>query len=185
MKVNSTSIYAGGSYFDYVNPSVDDLSVVGLALSLSKICRFNGHTLQHYSVAQHSYVCSLLVPNEYKMEALLHDLHESVIGDMPSPLKKVIPEYSAYEEKIAGLFRSKFGLPVKISGVVAEIDELMLFWEKRDIVGRPNDDWGESPMIPSGKLWSLHPDRSFELFIKAYGLYSIGEFNGNLPQPWG
>lgn len=185
MKVNSTSIYASGAYFDYADPNVDDLQLEGLVLALSKICRFNGHTLQSYNVAQHSYVCSLLAPNEYKMEALLHDLHESVIGDMPSPLKKIIPEYSAYEEKIAGLFRSKFGLPVKTSNVVAEIDRLMLFWEKRDIVGRPRDDWGESPMVPSGKLWALHPDRSFELFMKAYSLYDSGELNGNLPQPWG
>lgn len=57
--------------------------------ALSRQCRFNGHCNVFYSVLEHMCLVGALAPVEHKREALLHDLAESVTGDMVTPLKQV------------------------------------------------------------------------------------------------
>ena len=51
-----------GLYIDFLDPSKNVYTIEDISEALSKICRFTGHTNSFYSVAQHSYICSLLVP---------------------------------------------------------------------------------------------------------------------------
>ena len=69
-----------------------------IAESLGKLCRFNGHCNTFYSVAQHCFHVSRLLDDAHKHAAhnveirlygLLHDAHESFIGDMIQPLKSL------------------------------------------------------------------------------------------------
>lgn len=64
---------------------------------LSNICRFNGATGYHYSVAQHSLLALRIARNELKVTApdilrgiLLHDAVEAYIGDIIRPIKNHI-----------------------------------------------------------------------------------------------
>lgn len=54
-----------GRQFDLVNPTAAMISPLDIAHSLSNLCRFNGHTRTHYSVAQHSMLVSKLVPDQH------------------------------------------------------------------------------------------------------------------------
>jgi len=63
---------ASGKHFDYLNASTDDVAIEDIATALSNICRFAGHLPEFYSVAQHSVLCSQIVPHEFAFEALLH-----------------------------------------------------------------------------------------------------------------
>ncbi len=72
-----------------------------IALSLSRVPRFAGHTVDPWSVAEHSMVVALIAryrtPPEHfgsppigtrqEMYGLVHDMHESVTGDTPSTWK--------------------------------------------------------------------------------------------------
>jgi 5'-deoxynucleotidase YfbR-like HD superfamily hydrolase len=69
--------------------------------SLSLINRFNGAAKFPYSVAQHSLYVAGLLPPELKLHGLLHDAPEAYVGDMVSPLKKIMTEYKEVEAGIA------------------------------------------------------------------------------------
>ncbi len=62
--------------------------------SLSKINRFNGHTVYPYSVARHSLACVAVAMVEYEISnpelllvTLFHDAAEAYIGDIVRPIK--------------------------------------------------------------------------------------------------
>lgn len=52
------------------------------------MCRYNGHTKYFYSVAEHSLLVSSILPDELKLEGLLHDAPEIYFTDLPAPIKK-------------------------------------------------------------------------------------------------
>jgi hypothetical protein len=85
---------ADGTPFDYDSPNLDTLTKDVLVGSLSKICRFTGHTSSFYSVAQHSILVSHIVHPSLALPALLHDCGEAFIGDINSPLKRWIAEHT-------------------------------------------------------------------------------------------
>lgn len=83
----------GGGHFDYSDPLKSDYSIADIAHALSNLSRFNGHTREFYSIAEHSIVVSTLYSHIYdnnvrtRLFALLHDAAEAFISDIPKPLK--------------------------------------------------------------------------------------------------
>lgn len=93
--------FVSGKYAD-----IDDIPSMqfewsDVAYSLAKICRFNGHCNQFYSVAQHCLHVSQLLGSESvetRLYGLLHDAHEMVLGDIVQPLKCLeIPVWRKWE----------------------------------------------------------------------------------------
>ena len=80
----------GGNLFDPVNPDPKDIRLSDIARSLSRICRFNGHTNIFYSVLQHSFYVARFLPERLSVFGLLHDAHEAYIGDISTPMKNYI-----------------------------------------------------------------------------------------------
>lgn len=99
-----------GRQFDLTSPTAAMISPVDIAHALSNLCRFNGHTRTHYSVAQHSMLVSSLVPEQHKLVALLHDATEAYIGDMTRPLKAIMPGFRIAEEIIWQAICDRFNL---------------------------------------------------------------------------
>lgn len=75
---------------DLANLSAEDISNDDIAYSLAGQMRFNGNTRPLYSVAQHSILCCMVAPEYLKLEALLHDAHEYILGDIAGPVQKLI-----------------------------------------------------------------------------------------------
>lgn len=121
-----------GKYF--YPDQVDQLQVdiLDIAHALSNMCRYNGHLNHFYSVAQHSLIVSELVPQEYALEGLLHDACEAYIPDMPSPLKRVLPEFVEFQEEIMKHVFKHFNLRYPLPGEVDYIDKTIrsaeIFW---------------------------------------------------------
>lgn len=87
-----------GDTFHYNDIESNTFSLHDFAYNLSRINRFHGATLgKPYSVAQHScHVGDYLLQHFDPLTAfigLLHDGHEAVIGDIPTPLKKAFKHY--------------------------------------------------------------------------------------------
>lgn len=103
-----------GVAFDLLNPRPEDVRLKDIAWSLSRQCRFNGHTLKFYSVAEHSVLVSATVPVGHELAGLLHDAAEAYIGDMVSPFKRAAglahTTVAAIERNIEHAIGDKFGL---------------------------------------------------------------------------
>jgi len=138
----STIQLASGRYFDLQRPSRIAITIRDIAHALSMLCRFNGHCSSFYSVAQHSVYVSQIVPVEYGLSALLHDAAEAFLGDVTSPLKKLLPDYSALEHRIEVAIRNEFDLPKELHPCIKNADLVLLKMEKRDL-------------MPDGGDWSI------------------------------
>lgn len=130
-----------GQQFDLLRPTASMIKPVDIAHALSRLCRFNGHTRTHYSVAQHSLIVASLVPVEHQLVALLHDATEAYIGDMTRPLKQVLPEYQYVEQQIWLAVCERFDIPSDLPACVKKADLIALATERRDLMPEHPSAW--------------------------------------------
>ena len=129
-----TILLLSGEYFDLAEPEACAFQVSDIAHALGNICRFTGHTERFYSVAEHSVICSHMVPPEDAMAALMHDASEAFIGDVSSPLKKLLPDYKAIERRVEEHVFSTLGLPYPFPPSVKKADRIMLRLEQSQLM---------------------------------------------------
>lgn len=93
---------------DLLDPTPDQIRLGDIAHALSRLARFNGHTVGEYpwSVAQHSLLVESLLPEDAspqeRLVALLHDAHEAYLGDIVSPIFIAVNRLFESEMKMAG-----------------------------------------------------------------------------------
>ncbi len=138
-----TILTASGLYFDLLDPEKSDISIKDIAHGLSHICRFTGHVHTFYSVAEHSYHASYLVPPEHALAALLHDAAEAYLGDVSSPLKHQLHEYKVIETNVELAIRRRFRLPLTQHACIKHADRVMLATEKRDLMPAHRETWSD------------------------------------------
>lgn len=137
-----------GRYFDLTNPDSALVSIDDIAPALARLCRFTGHGA-FYSVAEHSVRVSYLVPPEFALWGLMHDAAEAYLGDVSAPLKSLLPDYRAIEDRIEPVVFGAFGLTGPIPAEVKEADMLSLTIEKAHVL-RSNDVWpGDRSIYPA------------------------------------
>lgn len=157
-----------GTTFNFLEPR--PLSVFEVAHSLAKLCRFNGHCRRFYSVAQHSVLVSYLVPPQFAWQGLMHDAGEAVLGDITSPLKRLVPDYRAIEASCEAVIFDGFGLPPELDKLVGYFDLVALATEKRDIMPAHDVDmdWSALDGIPPSPTYikPLGPDDALDLFMQ-------------------
>ncbi|WP_411386959.1 phosphohydrolase [Pseudomonas sp. MPB03] len=147
-----------GKRFDLFEPDADMIDPRDIAHSLAHLCRFNGHTREFYSVAQHSCLVADLVPAEHKLAALLHDATEAYLGDMTRPLKEWMPYYRGFEDVIWGRVCERFGLEIDLPSSVHQADLIALATERRDLIPPDPATWdclvGIEPAPERIRPWS-------------------------------
>ncbi len=131
---------ASGAFVDILNPQPESIRIEDIAHALSNLCRWAGHTVGFYSVAQHSYLTASQVPPEHKMAALLHDATEAYLVDIPRPLKKHLPEYQRIEHDLMKVIAKRFGFQFPFDPIVKKADEMMLAieWDNLMVCRKPS-----------------------------------------------
>ena len=114
---------------DFLKPDPNSIRIEDIAHALSLINRYGGHTPYPYSVAQHCVLASQVAPAGLELEALLHDAQEAYVGDMPTPLKALLPEYKVIEDRLEAVIRKKFGLPEKFTPALKAVDHRIMITE--------------------------------------------------------
>lgn len=133
-----------GRRINFNQISIEAIHIEDISHALSMVCRFGGHIPRHYSVAEHSLLVAELVPDEYKLAALLHDASEAYVGDMVAPLKRIenMKPYRLMEDMIHGFIEAKFDIELN-SDVIKRADVQALFIEGRSFYGMDEvRDWG-------------------------------------------
>lgn len=154
-----TILLASGHYFDLLDPAGSRFTLADLARGLGNTCRFAGQCSAFYSVAEHSWHASFLVPANLAFAALMHDAQEALVGDVTRPLKSLLPDYKVIENRIAGVIADRFALADLCDDrLVKHADVQMLAAEQAELMPAHDDQWAvlsgiEVPTIP-WKLWS-------------------------------
>lgn len=142
-----------GRKFYYRDPTPDMVDIYDIACASSKICRYTGQIEEFYSVAEHSWFTSYLVPRPWALQALLHDATEAYVQDLARPLKRLLPDYKEIEDRIWALaIAPKFNLPRIMSPIVKKADMAMFAAEvpvlQPWVIGDPDYDMGPEPAAP-------------------------------------
>jgi 5'-deoxynucleotidase YfbR-like HD superfamily hydrolase len=120
-----------------LQPRLSDIDIDDIAHALSHVCRFGGHVLEAYSVAQHAFLVSLMVPPEDALWGLLHDASEAYLNDVVGPLKHQPPMagYRALEGIWQYAIYERFGLVGPVPESVLEADQVILRIEQQALQG--------------------------------------------------
>lgn len=139
--MNPTILTHQGSEINFEDSFNNVYNIEDIAHALSNLCRFTGHTREFYSVAEHSYYVSTIVPPQHALAGLLHDAAEAYLGDVSSPLKALLPDYKTLERQIEMQIFQTFDLPASLPAEVKHADLVMVATEKRDLMPVTANQW--------------------------------------------
>lgn len=155
---NSIRTYTG-LYFDYTKMDPNTIHIEDIAHALSNIPRWMGHSEKAYSVAQHCCWChDADIEQNESFERLMHDATEAYLGDCPSPLKNLLPQYKDLEHKLSAIIAAKFGFnyPYSDNTKIADRAALEFEWEN---------------MRMSDRLECWNPEKAKQEFLKRFYLH--------------
>ena len=158
-----------GKVFDFWEPTPDMFCIEDIAHALAIQNRYNGHTTQPYSVAEHCVRMSFTedgLPGD-PLTNLLHDAAEAYVGDVASPQKRYLvyvvgqesQSFAAQEESILRLIHRALGLDrLPFTGELTRgADLIMLATEVRDLMPPTTlfDDYlaGAKPLVNEIYPW--------------------------------
>lgn len=130
----------------------DSININDIAQSLAKLCRFAGHCLRPYSVAEHSLLVCEILERDHGMRdpsallaGLMHDAHKAYTGDLTSPMKQVVgTAWRAVEWSVQAEVHRRFGLltpSMVYAAVLHRADLQALATERRDMMPEHTKPW--------------------------------------------
>lgn len=170
-------ICAGG---EEVTPDGDGVpSLYTMGVQMARIIRFAGATRDIWTVLPHSLVVMSLMPEEYAIHGLMHDVPEICTGDVPTPWKTKAAE--AYEARLLDRIYEHYGLPAltkEAHEAVRQADRKALAAEAH-VLGHPAAQrfWPEvdddAVLLVTQLIENVHPYMTMphiagEIFEKAY-----------------
>jgi hypothetical protein len=172
-----------GTALNLIDPQPNQVVVDDIAHSLSQLCRFNGHTKRHYSVAEHCVLIAWHLREKgrspvIQLDGLLHDAREAYIGDITWPMQQALgmsfrARYKEISNKIHEAILSKLGLSDIIalrteSHIVKMADLGILIDERDELLGPPPRAWECEDLGPIGaKPVGWDPDTAKTMWLIA------------------
>lgn len=143
--------YTGRPVYEYQGGDIDHRAhgaptLTDIAVQCGRIARFVGATAIYYPVLLHLFVVRSVVEAmgggpRAQLEALLHDAHEAITGDIPSPYKSsVMADFQReLDLRLYRTLRIREPSPQETQ-MVKDADRLVLLAEAH-LIGPPGSDW--------------------------------------------
>jgi len=139
---------ACGLFIDPIDPDPVQFRLSDIGHALGNMCRFNGHTSRHYSVAEHSLLVGDLLAlwghgKQSILQGLMHDASEAYLPDLASPLKRdgwgvgFREADNLLMERLAG----RYGFPWPMLSAVIEADITLLWCEAHVLMPSGGKTW--------------------------------------------
>lgn len=95
-----------GKMWDFANPKVEQVDIQDIMHNLAKEQRFSNCLDHDWSVLQHSLLVATIVKASngsarQMYQALMHDIPEAYLKDVPTPLKEMLRDYNKFYVKTA------------------------------------------------------------------------------------
>lgn len=159
---------ATGRQFWPADPRPNEIFIDDIAHALSRLCRFGGHCLRFYSVAEHCVLLSRVAPEECRFWALMHDASEAYLLDVPTPLKPMLGGYKHAEKMIMRAIEERFGLFFGVPEIVKQLDRRILMDERAQNMAPSKVAWSNEVEPLGVRLEFWPPERAQVEFLKAF-----------------
>jgi hypothetical protein len=131
--------YKGHSFYP-LDPRPEEICIEDIAHASSNICRYNGHALFHYSIAQHCCMLHDAVQLHLRKLILFHDASEAYLCDIPTPLKAMLTNYFEIEKNVQDVIEKKYNI-TQSHDLIKEFDNRILADEHRVLFPRSTRNW--------------------------------------------
>lgn len=159
---------ATGRKFWPLDPRPNEVCIEDIAHALSMLCRFGGHCLRFYSVAEHSVLLARAAPGPHKLWALLHDAAEAYVLDMVRPVKPHLVGYSEIEARVMRAICVHFHLHLDSPSIIKTLDRQMLSDEREQNMAPAPEPWKNAaePLGVTLQFWE--PQRAHAEFLAEF-----------------
>lgn len=160
----------GGRFYPD-DPQPKDIRIEDIAGALGRLCRYGGHCLRFYSVAEHCVHIARAAPPEHRLAALMHDASEAYLVDIPRPVKPYLNGYYDLEDRIMTVIAARFRFAWPMPPEVKHLDNAILADERAQNMApmkASNAEWGAiyPPLGVELQFWP--PDRAAFEFDDAF-----------------
>lgn len=138
-----------GRQFWPIDPRPEEVDIRDIAHALSMACRYSGHCLRFYSVAEHSVLIAYWLRKQgaapdVQLWGLMHDASEAYLTDVIRPIKPSLTNYYGLEENLMRVITARFGMAPDMPAAVKEADNRILSDERAQnmrLPGTPDSGW--------------------------------------------
>ena len=162
-----------GKRFNPLKPDPESIDIEDIARALSKLCRYGGHCLTFYSVAEHSVLLARKAKSTLQLQALLHDASEAYINDLIRPVKMNLPEFQMIEDRLMKVIAHKFGFHWPLDPEIKRMDTAICTDERNQNMAFMDvspTNWGNTEPALGVRILCLSPDDAYKQFMLTYEL---------------
>lgn len=159
-----------------IRPSQIDMNDIAHGLSMK--CRFSGQISKFYSVAEHSVNVATLLsdfPYSLQLAGLLHDAHEFITPDVPTPIKNFMNKTNAIfkiQEDIDVIIAERYKLKKLLRAREVKTADLMMLYHEKRILFPNQVNWGLENTVPTPArdipIFGHSPSSAEKLFLDRF-----------------
>lgn len=174
--------YTGVQFYPSA-PRVEDINIFDIAHALAYKCRYNGHSANYLSVAEHCITMSMYarhlgLPVLTQFQMLMHEGDEAYLPDIARPIKHLFPELVTMGSVLNGVVRDWAGLPHDLPPELKEFDSRIIKDEREQAFFKSAHKWKTDDLERLGvELNFMAPEVAYHYFLQCYQFLSY-EYHG-------